>query len=103
MPSSVLNTPSQYFYWDDIAGKQALEEDQGLCASRARRSMIKRTPSEIPPPVARSFMSDTLRTIRFGEIGPDLFRDACEMGLEGLVSKRRDHTIKPAGRSTGSK
>ena len=54
----VLNTPSQYFYWDDIAGKQALEEDQGLCASRARRSMIKRTPSEIPPPVARSFMSD---------------------------------------------
>ncbi|WP_082885246.1 DNA ligase [Bradyrhizobium stylosanthis] len=25
-----------------------------------------------------------------GEIGPDLFRKACEMGLEGLVSKRRD-------------
>ena len=25
-----------------------------------------------------------------GEIGPDLFRAACRMGLEGLVSKHRD-------------
>jgi len=25
-----------------------------------------------------------------GEIGPDLFRAACDMGLEGLVSKHRD-------------
>ena len=25
-----------------------------------------------------------------GEIGPDLFAAACRMGLEGLVSKRRD-------------
>jgi hypothetical protein len=25
-----------------------------------------------------------------GEIGPNLFRAACRMGLEGLVSKRRD-------------
>jgi hypothetical protein len=25
-----------------------------------------------------------------GEIGPDLFRKACEFGLEGLVSKRLD-------------
>ena len=24
------------------------------------------------------------------EIGPDLFRTACRMGLEGLMSKRRD-------------
>jgi hypothetical protein len=28
-----------------------------------------------------------------GEIGPDLFRAACRMGLEGLVSKRRDRII----------
>lgn len=33
-----------------------------------------------------------------GEIGPDLFRAACGMGLEGLVSKRRDRPY-PAGRS----
>ena len=33
-----------------------------------------------------------------GEIGPDLFRAACSMGLEGLVSKRRDRPYH-AGRS----
>jgi bifunctional non-homologous end joining protein LigD len=33
-----------------------------------------------------------------GEIGPDLFRAACDMGLEGLVSKRRDRPYR-AGRS----
>src|SRR5579872_5566031 len=30
-----------------------------------------------------------------GEIGPDLFRAACGMGLEGLVSKRSDS--RPSG------
>jgi bifunctional non-homologous end joining protein LigD len=38
-----------------------------------------------------------------GEIGPDLFRAACRMGLEGLVSKRRDRPIRLAGRSIGSR
>jgi ATP-dependent DNA ligase len=33
-----------------------------------------------------------------GEIGPDLFRAACDMGLEGLFSKRRDRPYQ-AGRS----
>ena len=33
-----------------------------------------------------------------GEIGPDLFRAACNMGLEGLVSKRRDRPYR-GGRS----
>jgi hypothetical protein len=28
------------------------------------------------------------------ERGPDLFRKACEFGLEGLVSKRRDHPYR---------
>ena len=32
-----------------------------------------------------------------GEIGPDLFRHACLMELEGLVSKHRDSTYR-AGR-----
>jgi bifunctional non-homologous end joining protein LigD len=32
-----------------------------------------------------------------GEMGPDLFRAACNMGLEGLVSKRRDRPYQ-AGR-----
>jgi len=30
-----------------------------------------------------------------GEIGPDLFRKACEFGLEGLVSKHRDSRYRP--------
>ena len=29
-----------------------------------------------------------------GEIGPVLFRAACEVGLEGLVSKRRDRPYR---------
>jgi bifunctional non-homologous end joining protein LigD len=29
-----------------------------------------------------------------GEIGPDLFRHACLMGLEGLVSKHRDSAYR---------
>jgi bifunctional non-homologous end joining protein LigD len=33
-----------------------------------------------------------------GEIGPDLFRAACHMGLEGMVSKRRDRPYR-GGRS----
>jgi bifunctional non-homologous end joining protein LigD len=33
-----------------------------------------------------------------GEIGPDLFRAACDMGMEGLVSKRRDRPYQ-GGRS----
>jgi bifunctional non-homologous end joining protein LigD len=33
-----------------------------------------------------------------GEIGPDLFRHACLLGLEGLVSKRRDRGYR-GGRS----
>jgi bifunctional non-homologous end joining protein LigD len=29
-----------------------------------------------------------------GEIGPDLFRKACEFGLEGLASKRKDRPYR---------
>src|SRR5215472_17411284 len=45
-------------------------------------------------------LPDGIFTISFeqGEIGPDLFRAACDMGLEGLVSKRRDRPYR-GGRS----
>jgi bifunctional non-homologous end joining protein LigD len=33
-----------------------------------------------------------------GEIGPDLFRQACKFGLEGLVSKHKDRPYR-GGRS----
>jgi bifunctional non-homologous end joining protein LigD len=29
-----------------------------------------------------------------GEIGPDLFRKACEFGFEGMVSKHRDRAYR---------
>jgi ATP-dependent DNA ligase len=38
-----------------------------------------------------------------GEIGPDLFRQACNFGLEGLVSKRRDRPYAQAARPIGSR
>jgi bifunctional non-homologous end joining protein LigD len=39
-----------------------------------------------------------------GEIGPDLFRKACEFGLEGLVSKRAETApTVAADRRTGSR
>jgi len=45
-------------------------------------------------PVDGIFLSDFEK----GEIGPDLFRHACLMGLEGLVSKHRDRPYR-SGRS----
>ena len=35
-----------------------------------------------------------------GEIGPDLFRKACEFGLEGLVSKHRDRPYRGGRQKT---
>jgi len=40
------------------------------------------------------------RLLEQGEIGPDLFRAACNMGSEGLISKGRDRPYR-AGRSPG--
>jgi bifunctional non-homologous end joining protein LigD len=39
-----------------------------------------------------------INPFEIGAIGPDLFRATCRMGLEGLVSKRRDRPYR-AGRS----
>ena len=38
-----------------------------------------------------------------GEIGPDLFRHACLMGLEGLVSKHRDSFYRAGRFDRGSR
>ena len=38
-----------------------------------------------------------------GEIGPDLFRKACEFKLEGLVSKHRDRPYRGGPSNIGSK
>jgi ATP-dependent DNA ligase len=39
------------------------------------------------------------RRVKQGEIGPDLFRKACEFGLEVIVSKHRDRPFR-GGRLT---
>jgi bifunctional non-homologous end joining protein LigD len=48
--------------------------------------------------LARRINGIFLADFEQGEIGPDLFRHACLMGLEGLVSKHKDRPCR-AGRS----
>jgi len=36
----------------------------------------------------------TVAPFEFGETGPDLFRAACRMGLEGLVGKHRERPYR---------
>jgi bifunctional non-homologous end joining protein LigD len=52
-----------------------------------RQRLLARRPDVI-------FQSDYER----GEIGPELFRKACEFGLKGMVSKRADRPYR-SGRS----
>jgi ATP-dependent DNA ligase len=44
-----------------------------------------------------------INPFEIGAIGPDLFRAACRMGLEGLVSKRSDRPYRGVARRTGSR
>jgi bifunctional non-homologous end joining protein LigD len=57
-----------------------------------RKANLQRLLSRRPDGI---FLSDFER----GEIGPDLFRKACEFGLEGMVSKRMDRPYR-GGRSS---
>src|SRR4029077_19354265 len=59
----------------------------GICRSQCAKLIWARRPDGI-------FVSD----FEQGEIGPDLFRKACEFGFEGLVSKHRDRPYQ-SGRS----
>ena len=52
---------------------------------------------KLPLSLARRVDGIHLAPFERGEIGPDLFRHACLMGLEGLVSKHRDSFYR-AGR-----
>jgi hypothetical protein len=59
------------------------------------KTLARSTPQEFD--ISQPLRATDLR-VRASEIGPDLFRAACRMGLEGLVSKRRDRPYQ-AGRS----
>jgi ATP-dependent DNA ligase len=52
---------------------------------------------KLPLSLARRVDGIHLAPFEQGEIGPDLFRHACLMGPEGLVSKHRDSFYR-AGR-----
>ncbi|WP_275186075.1 RNA ligase family protein [Bradyrhizobium sp. CSA112] len=77
------------FYAFDILGMQG--EDLRQLPLHLRKNNLARL---LARRVAGIFLSD----FEQGEIGPDLFRHACMMGLEGLVSKRRDRPYR-GGRS----
>jgi bifunctional non-homologous end joining protein LigD len=62
-----------------------------ICASCQRKARLEKLLARRPEGV---FANPFER----GEIGPALFRAACRMGLEGLVSKLRDRPYQ-AGRS----
>ena len=65
------------------------------CAKRSRCQSARPT---LPSSCAADREGIFLSPFEQGEIGSDLFAAACQMGLEGLVSKRRDRPYQ-AGRS----
>ena len=55
-----------------------------------RRLPLSMSKTNLARLLARRVDGIHLAPFEQGEIGPDLFRHACLMGLEGLVSKYRD-------------
>ena len=77
----------QFYAFDILAGDG--EDLRGLPLSMRKASLARL--------LARRMDGIFLSDFEQGEIGPDLFRHACLMGLEGLVSKHRESTYR-AGR-----
>ena len=63
-----------------------------------RNTLLESAPSELLVLANLRVDGIFLSDFEQGEIGPDLFRHACLMGLEGLVSKHKDRPYR-AGRS----
>ena len=92
-----------------LEGKRHDATPRALTAEQLRRSVPLVALFAFPSPLsmrkanlshllARRVDGIFLSDFEQGEIGPDLFRHACLMGLEGLVSKRRDSAYR-GGRS----
>ena len=92
----------------DFNGLHSRRHDHEVAVLRLRYPRERRRGS---PPTAASMRKANLSRLlarrvdgiflsdfEQGEIGPDLFRHACLMGLEGMVSKHRDRPYR-AGRS----
>ena len=65
---------------------------------RLRKLPLTMRKTNLSPLLSRRVDGIFLSDFEQGEIGPDLFRHACMMGLEGLVSKHKDRPYR-AGRS----
>jgi len=78
----------QFYAFDMLAGDG--DDMRGLPLSMRKTNLTRL--------LARRSDGIFIAPFESGEIGPDLFRAACNMGLEGLVSKRRDSAYR-AGRS----
>jgi bifunctional non-homologous end joining protein LigD len=63
---------------------------------------LRRDPLEVPKATLASIVAKANRGIRFNEHiegdGPTVFAHACKLGLEGIVSKRKDSAYR-SGRS----
>jgi ATP-dependent DNA ligase len=66
----------------------------GVRARRLRAEMRAAFTSALISALARRTDGIFLSEFEQGEIGPDLFRKACEFGLERLVSKHRDRPYR---------
>jgi bifunctional non-homologous end joining protein LigD len=68
---------------------------------------LRRDPLEVRKAMLASIVAKAGPGIRFNEhIGgndPTVFAHACKMGLEGIVSKRKDSTYRAGARPTGSR
>ena len=78
----------QFYAFDMLAGEG---EDLRSLPLSLRKTNLSRL-------LARRTDGIFVAQFELGEIGPDLFRAACNMELEGLVSKHRDQPYR-AGRS----
>jgi bifunctional non-homologous end joining protein LigD len=85
------NDEVQFYAFDMLAGDG---EDLRRLPLSMRKTNLQRLLARRPKGI---FMA----VFEQGEIGPDLFRKACESGLEGLVSKHRERAYRAVDRRTG--
>ena len=69
---------------------------------------LRREPLEVRKATLASVLAKASRGIRFNDHiqyddGEIVFRHACKMGLEGIVSKRKDRPTIPVAHPTGSR
>ena len=76
------NERAQLYAFDMLAGDG--EDHRQLALSLRKTNLARLLKRRIP-----------VAEYERGEIGRDLFRVACSMGLEGIVSKRRDCAYAP--------